>query len=401
MHLRGDLQPAGKGVHAADVGVDQVDRVGALAAHLGVEVEPPALGEPAVAQHLVHHQRGVVEVHGELIGVPAQQQVAGVGVDAAQQAVVHAVLDLVVEGVAGQGGVVGLDVQAKVLHQAVLLQERVAAARVKVVLVLGGLFGLGLDPERAVEADLLFVVHREIQKQPEVIHLALQVGVQQCLVAFAAAPEHVAAAAKLLRALYGLLDLRRGVGEDVGVGAGGRAAHKSRVAEGVGGAPQQFDARLVLLLLGERDDLVQVFVGFRKCFGLRGDVAVVEAPVRQRELAEKLEHGVHGVLGGFHAPAVFPRHDPGARAKRVGPGPAHAVPVAAGEAQVLFHGLAHDHRVGVVVLERQRVLAVGALVGDRAWNVGEVGSGHKSSSSVDEKNAALGPKRPNLRAIYR
>ena len=35
----GDLEPAGKGVHAADVGMEQVDRLEAFPAHLGVEVD--------------------------------------------------------------------------------------------------------------------------------------------------------------------------------------------------------------------------------------------------------------------------------------------------------------------------------------------------------------------------
>ena len=45
----GDLQAPGEGVHAADVGVEQVDRLEALAADLGVEVHA-ARGEPAVLE---------------------------------------------------------------------------------------------------------------------------------------------------------------------------------------------------------------------------------------------------------------------------------------------------------------------------------------------------------------
>ena len=45
----GDLQAAGKGVHAADVGVEQIDRLEALAADLGVEVQA-AGREAAVLQ---------------------------------------------------------------------------------------------------------------------------------------------------------------------------------------------------------------------------------------------------------------------------------------------------------------------------------------------------------------
>ena len=45
----GDLQAAGEGVHAADVGVEQIDRLEAFAADLGVEVHA-ARGEAAVLQ---------------------------------------------------------------------------------------------------------------------------------------------------------------------------------------------------------------------------------------------------------------------------------------------------------------------------------------------------------------
>ena len=53
----------------------------------------------------------------------------------------------VVEVVAGQLGVVGLDVHAEVLVQAVVAQEAGNGLHIKVVLVLGGLHGLGLDVE--------------------------------------------------------------------------------------------------------------------------------------------------------------------------------------------------------------------------------------------------------------
>ena len=49
----GDLQAAREGVHAADVRVEQIDRLEAFAAHLGVEIDA-AGGEPAVFQHRQH-----------------------------------------------------------------------------------------------------------------------------------------------------------------------------------------------------------------------------------------------------------------------------------------------------------------------------------------------------------
>jgi hypothetical protein len=61
----------------------------------------------------------------------------------------------VLEGVAGQRRVVGLDVELEVLLEAVGAQEGDPAGDVEVVLVLGRLLRLGLDQELALEADLL------------------------------------------------------------------------------------------------------------------------------------------------------------------------------------------------------------------------------------------------------
>ena len=67
------------------MGVEEVDRLEALAADLGVEVQA-AGGEAAVLEDDEHDLRGQVDVGGELVGVPAQEQVAGVGVDRAEDA---------------------------------------------------------------------------------------------------------------------------------------------------------------------------------------------------------------------------------------------------------------------------------------------------------------------------
>jgi hypothetical protein len=73
-------------------------------------------------------------------------------------------LDLVLEGVAGEGGVVGLDVELEVLFEAVGAEEGDAAGDVEVVLVLGRLLRLGLDEELALEADALGVIHGHVQE---------------------------------------------------------------------------------------------------------------------------------------------------------------------------------------------------------------------------------------------
>ena len=236
-----------------------------------------------------HDLRGQVDVGGELVGVPAQEQVAGVGVDRAQEALVAGVFQLVLHGVAGQRGVVGLDVQLEVVGQAVGAEEVDAGGGVEIVLVLGRLLGLGLDVELAGEADLLGVIDGHVHEAGQVVQLALHVGVPEGLVAFAAAPEHVARPAEFLGHFQGLLDLGGGKGEGVGVAACGRAVHVARIAEQVGRAPEQLDAGPLLLLLDDLDDGVEVLVGLGQRLALGGDVAVVEAEERGAELLHELE----------------------------------------------------------------------------------------------------------------
>jgi len=54
----------------------------------------------------VHRERGVVDVRRELVGVPAEQQIAAVGVNRAEYSVGRAELQLVVERVTGESRVV-------------------------------------------------------------------------------------------------------------------------------------------------------------------------------------------------------------------------------------------------------------------------------------------------------
>ena len=89
--------------------------------------------------------RGQVDVGRELVGVPAEQQVAAVGVDRAEDPVRDGVGQLVVQRVAGERGVVGLDVQLELVLEAVSGEEAVERRRVEVVLVLGRLLRLRLD----------------------------------------------------------------------------------------------------------------------------------------------------------------------------------------------------------------------------------------------------------------
>ncbi len=263
---------------------------------------------------------------------------------------------------AGQRGVVGLDVELEVFEQAVLAEEVQAGRRVGIVLVLGRFFRLGLDVEGPGETELLLVVHRHVHELGEVVHLAGEIGVEQRGVALASAPEGVAFAAQLMGPLHRLLHLRGGVAEHVGAAARGRAVHVAGMDEILRRAPEQLDPGVLLQLLQLLADGVEVLVRFGERLAVRGDVAVVPAVVRGADLRGELEHRVragHGILHG--AFAGVPRALRRAPAEHVAARPAHRVPVHHREAQVLLHGLALDELARVVVLEGQGVLGARAF----------------------------------------
>ena len=108
--------------------------------------------------------------------------------------------------------------------EAVADQEAVDRRGVVVVLVLRRLHRLGLDEQRGLETDLVLVLGDQVQEPRELVALAREVGVEQRVVALAAAPQDVVRATQPLGDLQHVLDLRRGVGEHLGVGVGGCAA---------------------------------------------------------------------------------------------------------------------------------------------------------------------------------
>ena len=354
----GDLEAAREGVHAADVGVEEVDRLVRFATTLGVEVEA-ALGEAAHLEDAQHDVRREVEVGRELVGVPAEERVAAVGVDGTEGVGAHRDFHLVLHRVAGERGVVGLEVQFEVLQQAVFTEEVEAGGRVGIVLVGRGFARLGLDEELTLEADLLRVVDGEVQERGEVVELTLHVGVDEGGVAFAAAPEDVTFAAEGLGGLERVTDLAGAVGEHVGVGRGARALRIARVGEETGGAPEELLAGALLVGLELLGDAGEVGVRLGQGLAFRRDVAVVEAVEVDLALLEELEEDrdtAEGVVEGVGT--VIPGHEGRAGAERIGKAVAHHVPVGRGEAHVVLHLLSADLLVRIVVLEGERVLGL-------------------------------------------
>ena len=350
--------------------MEQVDGLEALATDLGVEVHA-AGGQPAILEDRIHDLRGEIDVGRELVGVPAHQRVAGVGIDRAQETLHAGILQLMLHLVAGERGVVGLDVHLHMLFQAIGPQEIDAGGAVEVVLMLGGLAGLGLEVKLAGEADLLRVVDGHVHEPGQVVDLPLHVGVPEALVALAATPERIARTAERVGDLHRFLHLCGGIGEDLGVAAGGGAMHVPRIREEVGRAPEELDAGLLLMGFERGGHGIEVLVRLGERLALGGHVAVVETVEAHAELLHELKrHRDPGDRPFEGVPAFFPGADHGRRAEGVAAGAAEGVPVGDGEPQVVAHRLPLDQGVGVVVTKRQHVLRSGALVAD-IWDAGK------------------------------
>ena len=370
--LRGDFEAFGVGVHRSDVGVEQVDRLEGFPADFGVKVHSAA-AQSTVFEDVVHRLGGEVVIGAELVGVPSEQHVAGVGIDTAQGSLHAGVVDFVHHGMTGQRGVVGFQIQFEVVLQVIRSQEIHARRRIAVILMLGRLFRFRLDQKLTGKPDLFGVVDGHVKEFAEVVQFPFHVGVVKVLITFTAAPEDIVLAAKPVRHLHRLFHLRRRVRVYVGVAGGGGAVHETRVREHVGGAPEQFDAAAFLFFLEDVGDGVEDLVGVPQRGAFGGHVAVVERVVGGLQFFEQFERHAGTILGILDAVgAVVPGADGGAGAERIGAGAAEGVPVDDREPQVVPHRFAFDHLLGVVPAEGERIVAVGAFVLD--WlDVVEVG----------------------------
>ena len=313
-----------------------------------------------------------------MIGVPAEPVVASVGIDRAEDAARCGQRQFVLEVVAGEGCVVDLDVDLHLVLEAVALQEGEARLRVVVVLMLRGLLRLGLEQDRAAEADVVLVLDDLVQEPAELIELSREVGVEEGLVAFAAAPEDIVLASEAVGDIHAVLHLGGRTGVDLGVRVGGGTGHVPRVAEQAGRAPQQTDTGALHMGGHVVGEFVQVggLLGKRRAGG--SDIVVVEAEVRDAELLEELEGGCHLGAGRFHRLEVGgePRAVERAVAEDIVARPVERVPVAHRHAQVLGHRLLADHTISVVPTERKRVVGFRALEADGLGHRGEkVGHG--------------------------
>ena len=214
----------------------EVRRVHGLAAQLGIEVET-AIDEALILDQLHQRRHQLLRVVRELVGIPAIAWIAAIDIDRAEDAVGARDRYFMFEIQSRQGGVIDFNVDLDLLGQSITLQEGKHRRDIVVVLMLGGLEGLGLDQNGALEADAVLVLHHHRQKSAILIKFPAQVRVEQRVIAFATAPEHVVLAAEAVRHFQTASHLRGRPGIHLGIRAGGRTARVARVAEEIGGTP--------------------------------------------------------------------------------------------------------------------------------------------------------------------
>ncbi len=167
----------------------------ARTAVFSVKVE--SAGESACLDDLVHTHRGLVNIVGELVGIPAEEIVSLVSVNRAEHSVNSRNAQVVLEGVSCECCVVCLDIHLEILIETVLANESDRGCRVEIVLMLHRLLRLGLDVKITGKSDRSAVFYRHSHKARDVFFFKFNVGIEESFVSFSAAPENVSLSAEL------------------------------------------------------------------------------------------------------------------------------------------------------------------------------------------------------------
>jgi len=211
--------------------------------------------------------------------------------------------------------------------------------------------------QRPLEADPVLVLDHQLHEAAELFRLASQVRVEQRLIALAPAPQHVVRASQPVRGFEDVFHLGRRAGKDLRVRVRRSAGGIARVPEEVGRAPEQPDAAALHRGLDVFEDRIEVRAALAKAGALGRDVSIVEAEEGSAQLLEELEGHLQLAAGLGHGIAA-------PRSEDIVAGPAEAVPVTDGEAQMVLHPPAQHDAVRIVEAEGERVLRLRALVAD-------------------------------------
>ena len=123
---------------------------------LGIEID--SYRKSAVLDDLIHCECRIVDVAREAVCIPAEHDIALVGIDRTEHAVDAADTELMLECVSCKCCVVSFDVHLEVFIKTVISQESDSCCSVVIVLVLHRFLRLRLDKECAVKSDAPAVI---------------------------------------------------------------------------------------------------------------------------------------------------------------------------------------------------------------------------------------------------
>ena len=153
-----------------------------------------------------------------------------------------------------------------------------------------------------------------------------------------------------------MLDLGGGVSEHLRVWIRGRPGLEAAVGEQVGRAPEQLDARALLIAKRIVGEGIKIGAKLGEAGAFRRDVDVVEAVVGRAHLGEELERDGHLLSRACHlVGGDQPRPIQRSAAEHVPSVPGERVPEAHARPEMVFHPLTENHSVRLVHLERKRV----------------------------------------------
>ena len=131
----------------------------------------------------------------------------------------------------------------------------------------------------------------------------------------------------------------------------------------IGSAPQQSDTGFLLLCSEDVDDFLQIAATLRETGTFRAHIGIMEAVERHAQEREHFEGNIRLQLGILHRVAE-PWPLECLPAKRVATLPRKGMPIGNGKAKMIFHALAHDDLVTVIVAKCQRIDRIQPLIGN-------------------------------------
>ena len=123
-----------------------------------------------------------------------------------------------------------------------------------------GLLGLRFNVKITFETGRTGIVHSQSHKISHVVEFKLHVGIKECFISFASAPENVTGSAEFNCCINCVFDLRCGISKNIGVRRSAGTVHVSGVVKAVGGTPKQFLAVFIHQLLNQIRHFFKVFI---------------------------------------------------------------------------------------------------------------------------------------------